>query len=66
MFDTLLKFETPRLGFILFVTILFFFTPVPSKNTMLFRSCFLYLPHPPIYCYGEFTLIIYTSNVMVS
>jgi hypothetical protein len=39
MFDTLLKFETPSLGFILFIEIELF-TPVLSKNTMLFRWAF--------------------------
>jgi hypothetical protein len=52
MFDTLFKFETLSLGFILFIEIVFSI-PVLSKNTMLFRELFLYLPHNPIYWYGE-------------
>jgi hypothetical protein len=55
MFDSLLKFETLGLDFILFIEIVFF-TPVLSKNTMLFRGLFLYLPHHLIYWYGEFTV----------
>jgi hypothetical protein len=52
--DTLLKFETLSLCFILFIEIVFL-TPVLFKNTMPFRGLFLYLPHTPVYCYGVCT-----------
>jgi hypothetical protein len=48
MFDTLLKFETPRLGFILFVTILFFLHRFRLKIQCFFGAVF-YICHTPLF-----------------
>jgi len=52
--ENILKNFHETSGLILFIDIVFF-TPVLSKNTMLFRGLFLYLPHTPVYWYGVCT-----------